>query len=59
MSKRVDAKDAAWLILQDLSDRAGVPEWLGSKSNKDAQYVAAEVAEILDSLFEEIRKETK
>ena len=30
------ASDLAWKILDDLSDRAGIPEWIGSRSDPDA-----------------------
>lgn len=37
----------AWVILKDLSDRAGIPEWLGSEGDDAAQEVAGAVATLI------------
>lgn len=51
----VSAKGLAWDILSDLSDRAGIPEWLGHKSDDAAQDVANEVAALIEPRFAEQR----
>ena len=42
-----DDGELAWAILTDLSDRAGVPEWLGEKWNPSAKLVAIGVAAVI------------
>ncbi len=37
----------AWAILKDLSDRAGIPEWLGSDSDDAAKDVAWDIATLI------------
>lgn len=37
----------AWAILKDLSDRAGVPEWLGVESDQAAKAVAWDIAALI------------
>ena len=39
----------AWAILKNLSDRAGVPEWLGDESDSAAKGVAWDVATLIAS----------
>jgi hypothetical protein len=43
----VTPEEIAWAIMIDLSDRAGVPEWLGDPTDVAAQDVATGVAEII------------
>ena len=38
----------AWEILKDLSDRAGIPEWLGEVDNDDAKFVARDLATLIN-----------
>lgn len=40
-------RDLAWAILDDLSDRAGIPEWLGRRFDDAARDVAKDVAQII------------
>jgi hypothetical protein len=39
--------DLAWTILKNLSDRAGIPEWLGDESDAAAKHVAWDVAALI------------
>lgn len=42
-----DDRFLAWVILKDLSDRAGIPEWLGQESDDAARGVAKDLAELI------------
>lgn len=44
-----DDRFLAWAILKDLSDRAGIPEWLGSESDDAAKDVANDLAALIGS----------
>lgn len=46
MGSKAD-RELAWAILDDLSDRGGIPEWLGDRDDPAARNVSSAVAEII------------